>query len=380
MSSNNTNTVTKQEQRSARIVRTSIIGIVANVALAAFKAVVGLVANSIAIVLDAVNNATDALSSIVTIVGTRFASKAPDYKHPYGHGRIEYLTAIVIGLIVVYAGITSLVESVRRIINPETASYDALGLGIVVVAVVVKIVLGTYVKRVGQEVDSDSLIGSGTDALLDAVISASTVVAAIIYMATGLSLEAPLGAIISVVIIKAGYDILKETISKIIGRRIPPDLSHNIKQVVREVDGVRGVYDLVLNDYGPDQLLGSLHVEVDETATATDIDILTRKIQALVMQQFGVVIAAVGIYTTNSSNEEARAMRQAVSDIAFAHEHVKEVHGFYVNEATKTLQFDVVLSFDAANRNELWANIVNEVQTAYPDYNVQVILDSDISD
>ncbi|MBQ9021365.1 MAG: cation transporter [Eggerthellaceae bacterium] len=372
--------IAQSDNREQRIVRTSILGIVANVALAAFKAAVGLLANSIAIVLDAVNNATDALSSVVTIIGTRLANRKPDYKHPFGHGRTEYLTAIVIGVIVAYAGITSLVESIKRIISPEAADYSTIGLLIIVVAVVVKLVLGSYVKRVGREVNSDSLEASGTDALLDAVISASTVVAALVYMATGLSLEAPLGAIISLVIIKAAYDILAETISKIIGRRADAELSQGIKKTISEVDGVRGVYDLVLTDFGPEQFMGSVHVEVDETATANDIDAMTRQIQRKVMQEHGISMAAVGIYTTNSNDEVALAMRKTINDIAFSHDHVKEVHGFYVNHASKTIQFDIVLTFDADDREELYRHIAQDVQTAYPDYSVQVILDSDITD
>lgn len=374
---NNTN---KQAARTARIVRTSIVGIVANVALAGFKAAVGALAGSIAIIMDAVNNATDALSSIVTIIGTRLAGKEADYNHPFGHGRAEYLTAIVIGIIVLYAGITALVESVRTMLEPQTPSYSALGLGIIAVAVVVKVALGIYVRRVGSEVNSDSLEGSGTDALLDAVISASTLVAALVFIATGTSLEAPLGAIISLFIIKAGYDILNETTSKLLGRRIDADLSRGIKDAVAQVEGVHGVYDLVLTDYGPEQLLGSMHVEVDETATANDIDALTREIQALVAQQFGVIVTAVGIYTTNSADPHAQEIKQTVERIAFEHAHVKEVHGFYVNHATKTMQFDIVLTFDANDREALWRHITQDVQETYPDYTVTIVLDADIAD
>lgn len=374
------NTSVTNTSRAARIVRTSIIGIVANVALAAFKAVVGLLANSIAIVLDAVNNATDALSSIVTIIGTRLAGRAADYNHPFGHGRAEYLTAIVIGIIVLYAGVTSLIESVRRIIQPEVADYRTLGLGIVAVAVVVKIVLGLYVKRVGTDVNSDSLIGSGTDALLDAVISATTVVAALIFIATGISLEAPLGAIISLVIIKAAYDILQETISKLLGRRVDTELSRGIKQAVAQVEGVHGVYDLVITDYGPEQLLGSMHVEVPETYTANDIDRLTREIQTLVAKEFDVIVAAVGIYTRNTESAQAAAMRRRVEEIAYAHKYVKEVHGFYLNEAAHAVNFDLVLDFAAPDRNALYADIFAEVKAAFPDYAFAIVLDNDVSD
>ncbi|MCR5587837.1 MAG: cation diffusion facilitator family transporter, partial [Lachnospiraceae bacterium] len=205
--------------REKTIIKTSIIGIVANVLLAAFKAVIGLFTHSIAIVMDAVNNISDAGSSLITIVGTRLASKEPDKKHPFGYGRIEYLSAMIISVIVLYAGVTSLVESVKKIISPETPDYNAVSLIIVAVAVVVKIVLGRFVKSVGVKVNSDSLINSGEDATLDSVISASTLVAAGIFLVFHVSLEAWLGAIISVVIIKSGLDMLKETISRILGEK-----------------------------------------------------------------------------------------------------------------------------------------------------------------
>ena len=179
--------------REAQIVRTSIIGIIANVALAAFKAAVGTLSSSIAIVLDAVNNLSDALSSVITIVGTKLAAKAPDREHPYGHGRAEYLTTIVIAVIVLGAGISSLKESVERILNPEQSSYETVTLIIVAVAVVAKILLGTYFKAHGKALGSDTLVASGEDATMDSLISASTLVAALINVFFGLSLEAWLG-------------------------------------------------------------------------------------------------------------------------------------------------------------------------------------------
>ena len=164
--------------REKTIIRTSVIGIAANVLLAAFKAGAGLVTHSIAIVMDAVNNLSDAGSSLITIVGTRLAGKAPDKKHPFGHGRVEYLSAMIIAVIVLYAGLTSLTESVKKIISPETPDYTPVSLVIVGVAVIVKILLGRYVKSVGEKVNSDSLVNSGQDATMDAVISASTLAAA----------------------------------------------------------------------------------------------------------------------------------------------------------------------------------------------------------
>ena len=193
--------------RDKKIIRTSIIGIGANVLLAAFKAVIGLASNSVAIVLDAVNNLSDAMSSLITIIGTKLAAKEPDRKHPLGYGRIEYLSAMIISAIVLYAGITALVESVKKIIDPATPDYSTIGLIIVGAAVLVKILLGRYVEGVGKKVASDSLIASGKDALFDAVLSFSTLVAAVIYIFWHVRLEAWLGAIIALFIIKAGLII-----------------------------------------------------------------------------------------------------------------------------------------------------------------------------
>ena len=167
-------------EREKVIVRTSVIGIAANVLLAAFKAAVGLAANSIAVVLDAVNNLTDALSSVITIIGAKLGGKAPDKEHPLGHGRYEYLSALVIAAIVLYAGITALVESVKKIIEPEAADYSVVALVIIAAAVVVKIILGRYVSAKGRQVNSGSLVASGKDALFDAVLSASVLAAALI--------------------------------------------------------------------------------------------------------------------------------------------------------------------------------------------------------
>ena len=186
-----------ENNREAAIVRTGIIGIVANIALAAFKAFVGLASHSIAIVLDAVNNLSDAASSVITIVGTRLANKQPDHNHPYGHGRAEYLTTIVVAVVVLWAGLSSAIESVKSILNPATPDYKPITLIIVAVAVAVKLVLGIYVKGQGERLDASSLVASGEDALTDALISASTLIAAFVYLALGVQLEAWLALIIS---------------------------------------------------------------------------------------------------------------------------------------------------------------------------------------
>ncbi len=374
---------TAQENNISRektIIRTSVIGIIANVFLASFKAVIGLLTNSIAIVLDAVNNISDAGSSLITIVGTKLAGKEPDKKHPFGYGRIEYLSAMIISVIVMYAGITSFVESVKAIITPAAPEYNAVSLIIVAVAVVVKIVLGIYVKSVGKRVNSDSLVNSGEDATLDSIISASTLVAAVIFLLSGLSLEAWLGAIISLVIIKSGLEMLKDTISQILGERSDPDLAKSIKQTVTGFDGVQGAYDLVLNNYGPDVWNGSVHIEVPDTYSADRIDRLIREIQMAVYSKHQVILTAIGVYSINTKDDEAKAVEQKVREIVFSYEHVLQMHGFYLTKETNTIRFDVVISFDAPDRRDTYKRIIDGVQKEYPGYQLQIALDTDFSE
>ena len=365
--------------REKTIVRTNIIGIIANVLLATFKAVIGLMSHSIAIVLDAVNNISDAGSSLITIVGAKLAGREPDKKHPFGYGRIEYLSAMIISIIVLYAGVTSFVESVKQIFHPETPDYSAVSLIIVAVAVVVKFFLGRYVKATGEKVNSDSLINSGEDARLDAVISASTLVAAVIFLIFGLPLEAWLGAIISLVIIKSGVEMLKDTISQILGEANDAELAKGIKQTVRSFPEVHGAYDLVLHNYGPDAWNGSIHIEVPDTLSADQLDNLIRDIETTVYTKHNVILTAVGIYSMNTKDPAVTETFRRVGEIVMAHEHVKGMHGFYLDQDNKSMRFDTVISFDAKDRKAVYAAVVEDVQKAFPDYELRIAMDLDLS-
>ena len=368
------------QSRDAVIVRTSIIGILANVFLAAFKAVVGLTANSIAIVMDAVNNLSDAASSVITIVGTKLAGKEPDRKHPFGYGRIEYLSAMLISLLVLYAGVTAFVESVKKIIRPDTPEYSAAALVIVAVAVAVKIVLGRYVKSVGEKVNSDSLVNSGEDATLDSVISASTLVAAGIYLLFRVSLEAWLGAAIAAVIVKSGVEMLRDTLSKILGERADAQLAREIKATVTNYPEISGAYDLVLHNYGPDSYNGSVHIEVPDTLSADDLDKLIRKVTVDVIQKHHVILTAVGVYSINTRDAEAVAVRENVRGIVKSNPYVIQMHGFYLDKTEKSIRFDIVVSFDAPDRRQVYQEICEKVQKAYPDYTLQLAMDTDFSE
>ena len=366
-----------EESRKKTIIRTSIVGILANVMLALFKAGVGFISNSIAIVLDAVNNLSDALSSVITIVGARVAGREPDKKHPFGHGRVEYISALAIGGIVLYAGVTSLVESVKKIIHPVTPDYAISSLIIVAAAVLVKIGLGLYVKSSGEKVNSDSLINSGKDALLDAVISAATLAAALVFTFTGMSLEAYLGALISLAIIKAGIEMLSETVSKLLGEPGDIELLQGIKATVRAFPQVKGAYDLILHNYGPDTYNGSVHIEVEDNLTVSELDELNRAIAIEVYKKHNVILTAIGVYSIDTKDPEVKKLREEIAGRVLSHEHAKQIHGFYYNKKENSIRFDVVIGFDAESRRMVCDEILKDRQSAYPGTQFQLAMDID---
>ena len=363
------------EERNRVIIRTSILGITANVVLALLKALVGMATHSIAITLDAVNNFTDAGSSVITIAGTKLASKKPDKKHPWGHGRIEYLSAMLLGALVLSAGISSLIEAVRKIIDPRTPEYSSVSLILVAICVLVKIFLGRYVTAAGKRANSETLVNSGRDALMDALVSATTLAAALLYLLYGVSLEAWIGALISVLIIKTGFEMQLNTISEILGQRVDADLVRAVCRTVESFDEVYGVYDMIFHDYGPNRVNGSLHVEVDDAMTAREISDLLRRIAVKVYQEHQVQLTAIGIYSMNTKDRKAMRLREEITKIAMAHNHVLQLHGFSLKE--NVVQFDIIVDFEADDPEKIRDEITAEVSAAYPELTVQAFCDAD---
>lgn len=379
MDKSNGRFVPAADNREKVIIRTSGIGILTNVFLAVFKAAIGILSNSIAVTLDAVNNLSDALSSIITIVGTKLAGKLPDKKHPFGYGRIEYLSAMIVSGLVLYAGITSAVESVKKIIRPGRPEYSLLSLVIIAAAVAAKLFLGRYVKEQGKKVNSGSLVASGSDAMFDAILSASVLACAIIFMFTEISLEAYVGAAIAVIIIKSGIEMMIETLNEILGIRPAKEITGKVKDILTGEPEVRGAFDLIMYNYGPDKDLASVHLELPDTMTVKEVDTLTRKLETRVYQQTRVVMAGIGVYAYNTGDSEAARIQKEVRERVMAHDWVVQMHGFYIDEDKKDLIFDVVMNFDIDLREGLRI-LYDEMQKAYPEYTIQIAPDIDVSE
>ena len=366
--------------REKTIVRTSVVGIITNLFLVGFKAFVGFLSNSIAVSRDAGNNLSDALSSVVTIIGAKLGAKQPDKKHPLGYGRIEYLSSMIVAALVLYAGITSFVESVKEIISPEEAEYGAVAIIIISVAIMVKIVLGLYVKKQGERVNSGALAASGSDALFDAILSASVLVSAVIFLIWGISLEAYVGVIIACFIIKAGLEIMIETLNDIIGKREDAETTKELKSIICEEKAVLGAYDVTLFNYGPDKNYGSVHIELPDNLSVDDVDRITRRIQTNVYHKTGIILTGIGVYSYNTSDDEAAQMRNAIQKTVMSHDWALQMHGFYKDNVDMIFKFDIVVDFDTPNKKELRDEIASRIKEIYPEYDVSISIDYDYSD
>ena len=365
--------------RTKQIIRTSTIGIVANVFLAGFKALVGLLAHSVAIVLDAVNNLSDALSSVITIVGTKLSVRPADRKHPFGYGRVEYFTAIIIAVIVLTTGITSLIESIKKIITPTQPEYTTVTLIVIIVAILVKILLGLYVRRQGKKLESDALVASGSDALFDAVITLATLVSAGIMLIWGVSLDGWLGALISAVIIKAGVEMLSSPVNQLLGERASAALVHEIKDEILSYDEVQGVYDIILHGYGPNLSIGSLHIAVPDTMTAHRIHGLTRQISEQMYARHGIVMT-VGVYANAEGDAEQAKLQQLVTETLAGEEHILQVHGFYCYDDGVRVSVDIVPDLTVTDDHAFICRMKEKLQPLLPGREISIVIDHNYSE
>ena len=369
----------KNVNRTKEIVKISARGILVNLILVAFKATVGFLAGSIAVILDAVNNLSDALSSIITIIGTKIAGKGADKKHPYGHGRVEYITSSIIAIIMLVAGVTALKESIEKIISPAETNFKPYSIVIIAAAVVTKIFLGIYFRKKGKQYNSSSLITSGTDALFDAILSAATLVSAIIAMVWQINIEGFLGVGISVFILKAGIEVMHQAISELIGLRVDSKLAESIKNKICSYPEIHGAYDLILHSYGPEQMIGSVHIEIDDDLTARQIDTLTRRIVADVYRANGVILT-VGIYATNTSDDISKTIRLEAEKLVRKNSQILQMHGFYMEHDAKVVSLDIIVDFKESDPKKIAADLCAELKKQFPEYHFYVNLDQDFSD
>ena len=365
--------------REKRIIRTSIIGIVANIFLVIAKALIGFFAHSVAIISDAINNLSDSLSSLITIVGTKLAGRKPDKKHPYGHGRVEYLISLIIGVIVLAAGIMAIYESVKTLIEKPQVDYSIVSLIVITLAILVKVFIGLYFVKVGKSVNSEPLKASGKDALFDVLLSLATLVGIVTTLIWKINIEGYIGVLIGCFILRTAFEILRSGVSLIIGERASKEDIDDIKEIVCSFPEVKGAYDLIINNYGSGKMIASVHIEVDDSLTAIQIHHLSRNIAAKVFAKTGAVLT-VGIYATNETNKEVKEIKDFIYTLIDKEEGINQIHGFYLDESKKLISFDLIFDFKYEKPQKKIAEIITILQQKYPEYTFYIIQDTDFSD
>lgn len=363
-------------ERTGIINRTSILGIVVNVLIAGVKIAAGLLASSVAIVSEGVNNAADALTSVLTMVGTRLAGRHPDAKHPFGYGRIEYLTGLVVAVVIIVSGVQMLIESVKLIFRPEELSISYVSLAIVAVSAVVKFFLGLYTIARGRVVQSDALVGVGLECRGDSYISIITIGVAVVFLLTGVSLDAYAGVVMSAIILKAGVEVLLKIVSELIGRPGEKELATKIYQLVRATPGVVGAADMMLHNYGPNAWSGSVNVEIDHAKSVGEVYAMLHELQLGIMHEEHVTIV-FGVYAVDDDHVETRRIRRTILEYVKAHEHVKSFHAVYLEPGTNRLYCDLVVDYELADWGALRADFLDYMKAKVPGRDVVLTVETE---
>lgn len=367
---------TMDTSREKLIIRTSGIGIAINLVLAVVKILVGVATSSIAILSEGVNSLTDALSSTLAFIGTKLSKKHPDEKHPFGYGRIEYLTGLTVSILIIVTGFEMLTGSIQLVIHPEELSISYVSLAIVAVSAVIKFCLGGYTIKVGRKTESSALQAVGLECRNDSFGSIITIISALVFLLLGYSLDAYAGILISLLIIKAGIGVLSETLSEIIGRPGEHEMAKKLYHEIRKTPGIVAAADMMLHNYGPERWSGSVNLEIDHNKTVGEIYSFLHALQLRIMHEYGVTLV-FGIYAVDNEHEEIRAVRKVIADFVKNHAHVESFHAVYIDDSEQKLYCDFIVDYALLDWNALNQEFKEYFQKYYPQMQVDLTIETE---
>jgi cation diffusion facilitator family transporter len=323
------------------------VGVALNLLLCAGKLLAGALTGSIAILADAVNNLSDAGSSLITLIGLRIARQKPDAEHPFGHGRVEYVTALAVSMAILFMGVELLRSSIEKIITPEPVVMDALSAAILVAAVLVKLYMALYNRRIGAVIASQPLLATAVDSLSDAVATTVVLAATLAGHLIGVPLDGWCGALVALFILLAGARAARDTISPLLGRLPDPPFIARIEEIVRATPEVIGMHDLIVHDYGPGRRMISLHAEVPAEGDILKLHDAVDNLEKALQQELGcqAVIHMDPVVTDDALTTQTRAR---VAEVIKGLDVRASIHDFrMVTGPTHTnLIFDVLVPYD----------------------------------
>lgn len=361
-----------------------VVGIISNSILFIIKILVGIISNSISVTADAFNNLSDVVSSIITLVGFKLASKPADKEHPFGHGRIEYISALIVSFMVILVGFEFVKTSYNRIINPVQVNFKVIPFILIVLSIFTKVWLSKFNKYIGDFINSSALQASSFDALSDVITSSCVALSLILSKWISLPLDGYIGILVSLFIMHSGYTLIKETLNPLLGEAPDPKLVKNIMEQTLSYPYINGAHDLIVHNYGPGRCLVSIHAEVPDNISIVDIHEVIDRAEKEISQKLNLELV-IHMDPVNTNNKEVNSIKKEVEEILLNYPTIKSFHDFRVvgSGNVKNLIFDIVIGYSIPFTNELKKdlkdNISTDIKKVHPSYNTIITIDRDFT-
>ena len=335
-----------KKDRSAYGVLAGIVGIICNVFLFAGKLIIGLLINSSAVMTDSFNNLSDAASSVISLVGAKLAAKPADKEHPFGHGRYEYIVALIVSFIILEVGISCFKTSIDKIFHPEDLNISLIALIILIVSVFVKIWLSLFNRKLGKKIDSKVLLATARDALGDVFVTSATIVSLLIYRFLDLNVDGYMGCIVAILVLWAGISVARDTIEPLLGEAVPEELYKEICEKVCSYEGIEGTHDLIVHSYGPARRMASVHAEIKNTLSIETAHQIVDKIEQDVIRDLNIFLV-IHMDPIDTDNEAVQSTRKTISDAVKEKDPSASIHDFRMVSGTDQINliFDLVLPY-----------------------------------
>lgn len=361
--------------RQAEIISASVLGVVVNLVIASVKIGIGLAVSSMAIVSEGINNSADAASSLLTLIGTKLASMKPTAKYPFGFGRIEYLTSLIIGCIILVAGSELMLNAIKRMQAPKEMEISLVTLGIIAVSAVIKLFFGNYLIKIGERASSSALVAVGNEGRDDCIASVINICCGLAFIYKGYNLDAYASFFISCMILKGGYEVLKETLNKILGESGSRTLADEVYKLVRQEPCIVNAADMMLHDYGPDSYSGSVNIEVDHKKSIGEIYKAIHALQLKIMYEYNITMV-FGIYAVDNDNPELRLMRQRLAEFIRNHDHIISYHALYIDQSNKDIYLDLVVDYDLKDWDGMREEFTAFMAGYYPNQKLELVMET----
>lgn len=372
--------VEKISVRTAYGVLASVVGIVCNVFLFTVKFTVGLFLRSVSVTADAFNNLSDAGSSVISFVGVKMAEKPADKDHPFGHGRIEYIAALVVSFLVLEVGFTFLKDSVSKIRNPETLNFQTVSILILILSIAVKLWLGLFNRKLGEKIDSKVMKAVFADSMGDVITTSATICSLLFFRITGINIDGFVGIGVALVVMWAGVGIARDTLEPLIGEAIDPQVYRDIKRFVEGYDGIAGTHDLIVHNYGPGRSMASIHAEVPNDVDIEQSHEIIDRIERDAAKELGIFLV-IHMDPVEMKDEKVLGIRKSADEILRKLDPSCSIHDFRVvyGEKQINLIFDMVIpiEYDEKRRNELPLLLMEHLKEADSRYECVITVEYD---